>query len=80
MLPSEPYAFDTNITFFTLANTTLSIMVCVFEASATLLTLLRSVKALRTGVDKSISSKRHTLYYLVIQQSVFLVYLWLHNG
>ncbi|KAI0739118.1 hypothetical protein C8Q80DRAFT_1275287 [Daedaleopsis nitida] len=50
-------------------NTLLSVLVCVFEASATILTFLRSIQALRLG-GGSVALKKHTLDYLIIEQGV----------
>ncbi|KZV72536.1 hypothetical protein PENSPDRAFT_352777 [Peniophora sp. CONT] len=52
-----------------IANTLLSILVCVFEALATLSTLFRSVQALRFG-GSPISARRHTFNYLVAEQGI----------
>jgi hypothetical protein len=53
-------------------NTLLSICVCVFEAGATILTLLRSVQALRFGGGAFAlrRNKKHTFNYLVVEQGV----------
>ena len=50
-------------------NTLLSILVCVFEWSATALTFARSMQALRFG-GGPLALKRHTLDYLVVEQGV----------
>ncbi|KAI0316260.1 hypothetical protein OF83DRAFT_1173076 [Amylostereum chailletii] len=50
-------------------NTLLSILVCVFEASATILTLLRSIQALRFG-GGAVNVKKHTFSYLVVEQGI----------
>ncbi|KZV72534.1 hypothetical protein PENSPDRAFT_750829 [Peniophora sp. CONT] len=51
-----------------IANTLLSILVCIFESLAALMTLLRSIQALRFG-GTPIMMKRHTFNYLVAEQS-----------
>ncbi|VDB87094.1 unnamed protein product [Peniophora sp. CBMAI 1063] len=51
-----------------IANTLLSILVCIFESLAALLTFLRSLQALRFG-GTPITMKRHTFNYLVAEQS-----------
>ena len=50
-------------------NTLLSILVCVFEASATILTFVRSIQALSYG-GGSLALKKHTLDYLIVEQGV----------
>ncbi|VDB87095.1 unnamed protein product [Peniophora sp. CBMAI 1063] len=52
-----------------IANTLLSILVCVFEGSVALSTLVRSIQALRFG-GSPISAKRHTFNYLVAEQGI----------
>ncbi|KAH9935206.1 uncharacterized protein BXZ73DRAFT_100593 [Epithele typhae] len=52
-----------------IVNTLLSILVCVFEATATILTFVRSIQALRFG-GGAIALKRHTLDYLIVEQGV----------
>ncbi|VDB87096.1 unnamed protein product [Peniophora sp. CBMAI 1063] len=52
-----------------IANTLLSILVCVFESLAALLTLFRSIQALRFGASP-VSAKRHTFNYLVAEQGI----------
>jgi len=53
-----------------IANTLLSILVCVFESSAALFTLARSIQALRFG-NSTVATKKHTFHYLVTEQGVF---------
>ncbi|KAI0788238.1 hypothetical protein C8Q74DRAFT_1366994 [Fomes fomentarius] len=50
-------------------NTLLSILVCVFEASATLLTFFRSMQALKFG-GGPLALRKHTLDYLIVEQGV----------
>lgn len=50
------------------ANTLLSILVCVFETSATVLTFARSIRALHCA-GGSLALRKHTLDYIIIEQS-----------
>lgn len=51
-----------------IANTLLSILVCVFESIATALTVFRSVQALRAQGQSR--NKKNTFHYLVLEQGV----------
>ena len=50
-------------------NTLLSVLICVFEASATVLTFARSMQALQFGGGTP-ALKRHSLEYLILEQGV----------